>query len=174
LWFLVFFVSQKNRMKKLIIIFICFYSLPTFSQEIKSVKITDLEKIITESKSPLIVSMWATWCKPCLEELPYFLEEVKKRNEKNDSIQILLVSLDFKEDYPSGIRSFAKKRKIDAPIVWLDETNADYFCPKIDQKWSGGIPATLFINNRTGYRNFIEEKIKHDDFKEDIKKVLNK
>src|SRR5688500_15110698 len=118
--------------------------------------------------------MWACWCKSCLEELPYFLEEVNKSNEKNESIQILIVSLDFREVYLSGIRSIAKKRKIDAMIVWMDETNADYFCPKIDQKWSGSIPTTLFINNRTGYRNFIEENIKHDDFKEEIKKVLNK
>lgn len=161
-------------MKYFFIFLLTLSSLPAISQEIKSVKITEVEKIIAESNTPLIINMWATWCKPCIEEIPYFLEEVKKRNEKNDSIQILLVSLDFKEAFPSDIRAFAKKRKFNAPIVWLDETNADYFCPKIDPKWSGAIPATLFVNNRTGYRNFIEEKIKHDDLKEEIKKVLNK
>ena len=116
--------------------------------------------------------MWATWCKPCVEEIPYFLEEIK--DNKKDSLTILLVSLDFKEAFPAGISSFAKKRKFTAPIVWLDETNADYFAPKIDAKWSGAIPATLFINNKTGYRNFVEEQISHEQLKKEIKAILEK
>ena len=81
-----------------------------FSQEVKGVKITDLEKIIAESKTPLIINMWATWCMPCIEEIPYFLEEVK--DNRKDSLTILLVSLDFKEAFPKGISSFAKNRKL--------------------------------------------------------------
>lgn len=146
-----------------------------FSQEVKSVKITDIEKIIAESKTPLIVNMWATWCKPCIEELPYFLEEVNNYNASKgsmDSLQLLLVSLDFEFAFPDGIKKFADKRKINVPIVWLNETNADYFCPKIDAKWSGAIPASLFINKKTGYRNFIEEQISHDQLKAEIKAML--
>lgn len=141
-------------------------------QEIKRVKITELEKIITESKTPLIVNMWATWCLPCIEELPYFQKEAEEH--RKDSVQLLLVSLDFKEVFPTGITKFMNKRKITAPVLWLDETNADYFCPKIDAKWSGSIPATLFINNKTGYRKFIEEQISHDELKKEIKTMLNK
>lgn len=143
-----------------------------FSQEIKSVKITDLEKIISESRTPLIINFWATWCQPCIEEISYFLEEVK--DHRKDSLAILLVSLDFKEAFPSKISSFAKKRKMTVPIVWLNETNADYFCPRIDAKWSGAIPATLFINNKKGYRKFVEEQISHEKLKLEIKAILEK
>ncbi|MEI2737607.1 MAG: hypothetical protein V9F01_02345 [Chitinophagaceae bacterium] len=65
-----------------------------------------------------------------------------------------------------------KKRNVTAEVAWLDETNADYFCPKIDAKWSGAIPATLFINNKTGYRNFIEEQISHEKLKKEIMAIL--
>lgn len=162
-------------MKWMFIIFISlFISFSVKAQEIRRVKITEVEKIIAESKKPFIVTMWATWCKPCVEELPYFLEEVKERNKKGDSIKILLVSMDFKEAFPDKIKSFAAKIKFNVPIVWLDETNADYFCPKIDIKWSGAIPATLFINNKTGYRNFIEGEISHGELKKEISDMMKK
>ncbi|MEQ1678015.1 MAG: TlpA disulfide reductase family protein [Chitinophagaceae bacterium] len=141
-----------------------------FGQQVKSIKITDLEKIIAESKTPLIINMWATWCVPCIEELPYFQEEAKKHTK--DSVRLLLVSLDFKEAFPAGIVKFMNKRKITAPVVWLDETNADYFCPKFDVKWSGAIPATLFINNKSGYRKFVEEQLSHEELKTEIMALL--
>ena len=158
-------------MKRIIISVVAFFTmLSCFSQEIRRVKITEVEKIIAESKTPLIINIWATWCKPCIEELPYFQEEIKK----HDSLQLLLVSLDFKEAFPDGITKFMNKRKITAPVVWLDETNADFFCPKIDPKWSGAIPATLFINNKTGYRHFVEEQISHEKLKQEIMALLEK
>ncbi|MEO5948335.1 MAG: TlpA disulfide reductase family protein [Chitinophagaceae bacterium] len=158
-------------MKRLFVLIVSFLlSLICFSQRVGSVKITELETIIAESKTPLIINFWATWCKPCIEEIPYFEDEVKKH--RKDSVKLILVSLDFKEAFPQAISAFANKRKIEAPILWLNETNADYFCPKIDAKWSGAIPATLFINNKTGYRNFVEEQISHDQLKNEIKAML--
>jgi len=139
-------------------------------QEIKSVKITELEKIITECKTPLIVNMWATWCKPCIEEIPYFISEVNLH--KRDSLQLLFISLDMKDAYPDQIKKTLVKRKITFPVKWLDETNADYFCPKIDPKWSGAIPASLFINNRTGYRKFFEEQLSAENLKKAINALL--
>lgn len=154
------------------IVIVSLIAAHTNGQEVRSVKITEVEKIIAESKTPLIINMWATWCIPCIEELPYFQEEASKHTK--DGVQLLLVSLDFKESYPTGITKFMDKRRITAPVVWLDETNADYFCPKIDAKWSGAIPATLFINNKTGYRNFVEEKISHDELKKEIRSIVEK
>ncbi len=168
--------KYKLKLKKLYFISVfTLLFLNAFAQEIKSVKITEVENFIKESKTPLIVNMWATWCKPCIEELPYIIDEVNRYNSSRgtkDSLQLLLVSLDFEFAFPDGISKFATKRKITAPIYWLNETNADYFCPKIDPQWSGAIPATLFVNNKTGYRNFIEEQISHDELIEQIKSLV--
>ena len=140
------------------------------SQEVKKVKITDVEKLIANSPTPLIVNFWATWCKPCVEEIPYFISEVNAR--PGDSIQLVLVSLDFKETFPAEIAAFARKHNFKTTIWWLDETNADYFCPKVDARWSGAIPATLFINNKKGYRNFFEEQLSHEELKKEIMAIL--
>ena len=143
-----------------------------FCQEIKKIKITDLEKTIKESKTPLVVNFWATFCKPCVAEIPYFQEAIKKY--KKDSIRLLLVSLDLTESYPAQIKNFAIKRKFTAPILWLDEYNADYFCPKVDSAWSGVIPASLFVNNKTGYRKFFEEQLSKEKLEKEIMAILGK
>jgi thiol-disulfide isomerase/thioredoxin len=159
-------------MKTFLIIALLFLTATINSQEIKKIKITDLEKTIKESKTPLIINFWATFCKPCVEEIPYFQEAIKKY--KKDSIRLLLVSLDLQDFYPVKIKSFATRRKFTAPILWLDEYNADYFCPKVDSAWSGAIPASLFVNNRTGYRKFFEEQLSKEKLEKEITAILGK
>jgi thiol-disulfide isomerase/thioredoxin len=158
-------------MKKIAIITgFLFFSLGNNAQTIPKWKVSVLEDYIKKSETPVIVSFWATYCVPCVKEIPYFQELVKKYEESG--VKLLLVSLDFEESYPDKIRKFSDKMKFNSPIVWLDEINADYFCPKIDSKWSGVMPATLFINNKSGYRTFFEEQISRIKFEEEINKMI--
>jgi thiol-disulfide isomerase/thioredoxin len=124
----------------------------SFSQTIKKVKITDVEEYIKNSDHPVVVNFWATWCAPCVEEIPYFMQTIKNYN--GQKVELILVSLDFASSYPNKIQDVIKKKNFDATFYWLNETNADYFCPKIDAKWDGTIPSTLLINNQTNYRKF--------------------
>lgn len=154
----------------LVIVMISFFALSTVGQEAKKVKITDLEKIIKESRTPLIINFWATFCKPCMEEIPHF-QKLGKKYKKN-GVKVLLVSLDMKDDFPARINAFVEKKKITTPVAWLDETNADYFCPRIDKTWSGAIPATLFINNGNSYRKFTEEPLSEEQLEKEIRIIL--
>jgi thiol-disulfide isomerase/thioredoxin len=157
-------------MRIALVMFIMLFTTSLLAQDIKSVKITELEKTIAESKTPLIINFWATFCIPCIEEIPYFQEEVKKHEK--EGVQLLLVSLDLKSHYPQKVKAFTTKQKFTAPMVWLNETDADYFCPKIDPKWSGSIPASLFINNKTGYRKFIEAELTREELVKEIESLL--
>jgi thiol-disulfide isomerase/thioredoxin len=155
-------------LKYLWIVFI-FCSLQVAGQEIPRWKLHDLQNIIQHSDHPLILNFWATFCKPCLEELPYFQQ--LSTQYKDSGVQLILVSLDLPEDYKK-IRSFAEKHHIHATIVYLDETNADLFCPVVDKEWTGSIPATLFINNKNKYRKFYEAKISKQILEEEVRTLI--
>jgi len=134
-------------------------------------KIADLEAYISKSEKPLVINFWATFCSPCIEEIPYFQNTIKEKY--NGLVELVLVSLDLPDYYPSKIKSFVNQRNFSAPVVWLNETNADYFCPKIDHKWSGAIPATLMVNNKTRYRKFYEQQLTRLEFEQELQH-LNK
>jgi hypothetical protein len=102
--------------------------------------------------------------------MPYFQTIAEKY--KNEKVELLLISLDLPSYYPAKISSFTKEKNITANVIWLDETNADYFCPKIDKKWSGGIPSSLFINNKKNYRNFFERQLTDLQVEQTIKSML--
>lgn len=129
----------------------------TQAQGVRKIKITELESVIKESQRPLVVNFWATYCKPCLEEMPGLVKAAEQY--RKDSVQLILVSLDLEEGYPDKVNSFAKRFKVKGALYWLDEYDADYFCPRIDSAWSGAIPATLFVNHKTGYRSFQERAL---------------
>ena len=77
----------------------------------------------------------------------------------SQTVKVLLVSLDFKEAYPKKIASFVKKKKLEMEVVWLNESNANEFIPKIEPRWEGSIPATLIIYPKKDYKNFFEGMI---------------
>ncbi len=142
------------------------------AQFIPSWKITEVEQLMNKSDSVLVISFWATFCKPCIEEIPY-LQNISNKY-KDEKVKLLLVSLDLAAFYPNKIEAFAEKHNFTSQIVWLNETNADHFCPKIDESWSGAIPATLIINNKTGYKKFVEEQMKPEEFEMELMKAIGK
>jgi thiol-disulfide isomerase/thioredoxin len=160
-----------KKLSKYFLFFLMILCFNTKAQDIQKWKLNDLTSAIKNAEVPTIFNFWATFCKPCIEEIPYFQELVKKYEA--EGVKLVLVSLDLPEAYPK-IKSFAAKRKFTAPIVFLEETNADVFCPAVDEKWSGVIPASLFINNKTGHRKFFEDQLSKDQLEKHIQELVGK
>lgn len=149
-----------------------FTLIPIFSsaQTVKSVKYEELEKIIRseEGSAVKVINFWATWCKPCIEELPYF-EKLKETYNGKD-VQVLLVSLDFSADKASAYKD---KKNIQSEVVFLDETDHNKWIDKISPQWSGAIPATLIVDTRTGKEQFFERKFEENELFLTIEKFVN-
>lgn len=137
---------------------------------LKKWKITDLQAYIEHADHPLIINFWATFCVPCNKEIPYFQSTVE--TYKTQHVELLLVSLDLPDYYPARIAAFAQSYGYTCSLAWLDETDADYFCPKIDPRWTGGIPSSLFTNNATHYRRFFDRQLTEPQVSLAIKEML--
>lgn len=132
------------------------WALVCHSQRVSAVyKIDGLLKRINQPDTCFVVNFWATWCKPCVAELPSFDSLLVEKKNKN--IKILLVCLDFREELEKKVNPFLKKNKIQSECVLLDEVNGNDFVNKIEQNWSGAIPATLL--KRGKFRLFYEKKL---------------
>ncbi|MEO7463648.1 MAG: TlpA disulfide reductase family protein [Ferruginibacter sp.] len=139
------------------------------SQEIKSWKLVDLKEYMDTSRGVTVINFWATFCKPCVAEIPSFINLVEKY--RGQVVTLMLVSLDLPSYYPAKIAAFASSHKFNVPIAWLNETNADFFCPIVDKSWSGSIPATLIMNKNTGYRKFYEGELSQEEFLDALKQA---
>ena len=140
------------------------------SQTAKQVSINELNSYIENSERPLVINFWATWCSPCLHELPYFVQTVKKY--KGQHVELVLVNMDMKKNFPLKVNESIKRNQMQGTFFWLNETNADVFCPIIDPKWDGGIPATLFVNKSLGYRKFFERQLTERQFEAEVKLLV--
>lgn len=136
------------------------------AQHIPVIKLTALEKRIkNDSDTTYIVNFWATWCKPCVAELPEF--DSINRTYKGKKVKVLLVTMDF-DDKVAKVDSFLVARKITSEVLLLNETNGNYFIPRISEKWSGALPATLIINNKKKIEHFFEKKLNYEFLKCEI------
>lgn len=114
-------------------------SVSGFAQELRIVSYPELEKIISaSSEKPTLVNLWATWCKPCVEELPYF---ISAHERFKDEVEFIFVSLDFMSQTPK-VKEMIKKLSMHGTMIQLNEPGGDWI-DEMDKNWSGAIPYTL-------------------------------
>lgn len=157
---------------KLLFIFILFFCSIAVQAQIKPLSVDELEQRISKGKdTTFVVNFWATWCSPCIEELPYF-EEVNKKYVK-EKVKIILVSLDFQSKLESNVLPFLKRMKLASEVFILNEPNQQEFIDKVDKSWSGAIPATLFVRDAGNMRRFYEREFNLKELEETLNSFRN-
>lgn len=137
---------------------------------VEVIKFPQLQELIEEpGKQVKVINFWATWCRPCIKELPYFEDLQKKHDPTN--LQVYLINLDDVEKLDSRVIPFVKKQNISSTVKLLDETDYNSFIDKVDPRWSGAIPATLIIAGEE--RRFVEGELSPDELQRIINEVSN-
>lgn len=140
----------------LVVLFLILFSSHAESQNVRIFEnYSTLEKqILNDQNTIYVVNFWATWCAPCVKELPHF----EKLNSENKKVKVVLVSLDFKNQFETKLLPFLKNRKINSEVVLLTDKDYNTWLPTVDKDWSGSIPATLIINKE---KRIFAERIFH-------------
>ena len=151
----------------LVIALIFFLSAQLHAQQIPVVKFPAVEKIIlAKSDSIAVINFWATWCAPCVKELPYF-EDV---HATNPQIKVVLVNLDFVEKLDKVI-GFVNRKNIRSHVILLDDIDYNSWIDRVDKDWGGAIPATLIVNQKTGQRKFIDHELQSGELQKLIDSI---
>ncbi len=139
-----------------------------YNQEIKLISVESLDNLLAEqSESVRVYNFWASWCGPCVKEMPHF-EEVNSTKQA----EVVFISLDFPEDLAKA-QKLIDKKGIQSTTYLLNSTNYDDYMPKISEAWSGAIPATLFVSP-SGKRYFYEKAFEKNELVQVVKNLASK
>lgn len=115
-----------------------------------------------------VVNFWATWCAPCVKELPYF--ETLNDNYPEE-VEVLLISLDFPNQIETKLKPFLKNKQFKSKVIVLDDADMNSWIPQIDPNWDGAIPVTLIFNNKK--RQFYPQSFTYDQLVSEVEKFIN-
>ena len=140
------------------------------SEKVVSLNFEELEQQYLQKKndSIYIINFWATWCKPCIKELPAF--EKLASNYSDKKVKLLLVSLDFPDKLESQVIPFIERNNIQSEVVLLDDADANSWIPKVSPQWSGAIPATIIYKKDN--RKFYEQSFTFEELEAELKTFL--
>lgn len=117
------------------------------AQDIRMISADSVISILNSrpDSGTLVVNFWATWCKPCVHELPFFSKADSTLQGEN--VQFVFVSFD-----PSSSVNQVKKFIIRSGLSGTHFIIGNYdlltFTREVDRKWEGGIPYTAVITGQ--------------------------
>jgi thiol-disulfide isomerase/thioredoxin len=163
---------NKAKIMHRFFVFICLLiANQSFAQQKADlVTFRQLQEIINaKSEKTYIINFWATWCRPCIAELPSLQKYFDENTDKN--VELILVSFDFPNQIKQ-VNKFIEKKKLKPKVYLINEQDQNAFIDKVSEKWNGTIPATWFVNNTNKKQIFVEKPINEVEIYKYLKEIL--
>lgn len=154
----------------ILILLVALYAGKTLIAQVPVVDFEGFQPYLKKTTDTVyVVNFWATWCKPCVKELPAF--EKLNREYRNEKVKVLLVSLDFIKHYDSKLIPFIKKNNLQSEVILLNDPRSNRWIDKVSPEWSGAIPATVIY--RGDMRGFYGQSFTYEELENELKKYIN-
>ena len=149
-----------------ILVLICFFTFLlagiSHAQKVNLLTVDQLESRFANGNDTVyIVNFWATWCAPCVAEMPNF--EKLQSTYQDQPLKVLMVSVDFKSKLESAVKPFVKKKNLQNEIFLLNEKSQQVYINKISKDWSGALPTTLIVNRTKNIRKIYEQEFTYSE-----------
>lgn len=156
----------------LLLLFILVSCLKSNAQIVEKIQFSKIEQIFqSKNDTTYLINFWATWCSPCVEELP-FMEKINQEYARK-KLKVILVSMDMSLQLESKLIPFIKSKNIKSSVWLLDAVNANDWIDKISPTWSGAIPATIIVNTSKKLREFYEKEFKYEELNRLVLKAIS-
>ncbi|MGM0573246.1 MAG: TlpA disulfide reductase family protein [Bacteroidota bacterium] len=156
------------RIMFLQLLFLPFISGAVVANDVSTVQVMNFDafapRLNQENDSVYVINFWATWCAPCVKEIPAF-EKLNDRY-REQKVKVLLVSLDFPGHIEERVIPFMQDLEMQSEVILLDDPNSNRWIPKVSDDWSGAIPATIIYAN--DFREFYEREFEFHELEEII------
>lgn len=146
-------MRKKIAYTFLLLLLVCGSARANPPDSIPVINYADFVRLVQQkgNDTTYLVNFWATWCRPCMAEIPDFVKlDSANRNTK---FKVLFISLDFPNNL-KGVKKTAGLKKMNH-VYLLDADNPNKWISETDEKWSGSIPATGIY--RKGEKLFFHE-----------------
>ncbi len=110
------------------------------------------ERVLKDNDTLYVVNFWATWCGPCVKEMPYFKALNKEYQDK--PVKFILISLDAQANQ-SLVQKFIQKKNLNIETHLLAAGDPNVWINALEPSWQGSIPAT-FLYYKASKRSFYE------------------
>ena len=166
--------NQMKTLRKLVLLLMVIIPAANLQAQEASIEVIHFPDLETwfnaDNDTMYVINFWATWCRPCVAEMPYF-EQLQKEMAA-EKVKVQFVSLDFADELEKRVMPFLEKKQLVSSVYLLDEPKYNTWIDKVSEEWSGAIPATIFVQKSRGIREFHEGDYTFEELKAKVESLM--